>query len=62
MDSAHNIVVLLKRFRAKFNYMWNIKGINRGLICLDYFGPQKAFYCKTHFLWKFIQRCGEIKM
>ena len=49
MDSAHNIVVLLKRFRAKFNYMWNIKGINRGLICLDYFGPQKPFIVRPIF-------------
>ena len=50
MDSAHNIVVLLKRFRAKFNYMWNIKGINRGLICLDYFGPQKPFIVRPIFV------------
>ena len=49
MDSATNIVVLLKRFRAKFNYMWNIKGINRGLICLDYFGPEKPFIVRPIF-------------
>ena len=49
MDSATNIVVLLKRFRAKFNYMWNIGGINRGLICLDYFGPHKPFIVRPIF-------------
>ena len=33
MDSATNLVVLLfvpMRFLAKFDYMWNIRGISRG--------------------------------